>query len=491
MIQDVLAQPSADLRADICICGAGPAGITLALELARRRPDWHIVLLEGGGRSVESERDRALYDVELGEKSYAVAASRRRMLGGTSAHWGGWSRPLDPIDFTSPARWSVPDWPLGLADLQPFLPAAHQWCEIASEDYDPGPVRTRQPHRFLDIPADSAVSEHLFRFSPPTRFGPRYIAELEAQENLTCLLRANVRGLERKGDRITSAFVMPLDGRPFTVRAERFVLAQGGLENTRMLLNLRGDASDDGEGLRSPHLGRHFADHYGVRPGLVLAPAELGYLRWSDEGVPVMPVLTPSDDWLHAGGRQSVCMMLNPSATADALPSGYSGQTALGFSNREFWNYQAQMVVEPRPNHDSRITLTDDRCELGLRRARLDWHLHGDDVSNALEFFDQFGAMLASSGQGRTRLTYENTATRRAASNGANHHMGTIRFAHDPKDGVADPDGRIHDMENLYVTGSALFPRFGYSNPTLTIVALAIRLATRWADADRSQETPA
>lgn len=489
MIQDVLTSPSGNLRADICICGAGPAGIVLALELARRRPEWRIVLLEGGGRSIGSERNRALYEVELGEKSYAVAASRRRMLGGTSAHWGGWSKPLDPMDFTAPPHWAVPDWPIGLDELQEFLPDAHRWCEIPSTDYDLAPLRTRQPQRFLELPANGATAEHLFRFSPPTRFGPRYTPDLEAQENLTCLLNANVRTLERRGDRIVSVTVQPLDGRAFTVQAERFVLAQGGLENTRTLLNLRGDASDDGIGLRSPHLGRYFADHYGVRPGLVLAPSELGYLRWSDQGVAVMPVLTPSDDWLGAEGRQSLCMMLDPSPASDALPSSYAGQKTLGFSGAEYWNYNAQMVVEARPHPESRITLSNDRCELGLRRARLDWRMYEDDVTNALTFFDHFGTMLAATGQGRTRLTYENTAARRAASSGANHHMGTIRFAHDPDDGVADPDGRIHDLENLYVAGSALFPRFGYSNPTLTIVALAIRLATRWSAV--TKETPA
>ncbi|MCX7555790.1 GMC family oxidoreductase [Xanthomonadaceae bacterium JHOS43] len=489
MIQDLLVHPSGDLRADVCICGAGPAGIVLALELAKRRPDWRIVLLEGGGRTVESERDRALYEVEMGEKSYAVAASRRRMLGGTTAHWGGWSKPLEPTDFTSPAHWSAPDWPVTLDDLEPYLAGAHRWCEIPSDGYDPALVRARHPQRFLQLPADSGVTEHLFRFSPPTRFGTRYAADLEAQENLTCLLHANVRALERRADRIVSVSAIPLGGRAFTVHAERFVLAQGGLENTRSLLNLRGDAPDDGIGLHSPHLGRFFADHYGVRPGLVLAPSELGYLRWSDQGVAVMPVLTPSSDWLHEKGRQSLCMMLDPTPTAESLPGGYAGQAALGFSAGEYWNYNVQMVVEPRPSAESRITLTDQRCELGLRRARLDWHLHDEDVGTALEFFDAFGAMLARSGQGRIRQTYDIAQARRATTTGANHHMGTIRFSKNPEDGVTDADGRVHDMDNLYVAGSALFPRYGYSNPTLTIVALAIRLAERWAGAP--QELPA
>lgn len=481
MIQDVLLHPAGDLRADVCICGAGPAGIVLALELAQRRPDWHIVLLEGGSRGVESERSRALYRVELGDKPYAVEASRRRMFGGTSVHWGGWCKPLDATDFTAPADWSTPDWPFGPEELAPYMPAAHTWCEIDSDQYDLAPVRAAQPQRFLDLPADGPVAESMFRFSPPTRFGPRYGDQIQAQENLSCFFNANVSSFERRGDRIASVSVTVLGGRAFTVQAERFVLAQGGLENTRTLLNLRGDASDDGIGLRSPHLGRYFADHYGIRPGLVLAPAELAYLRLSHEGSAVMPVLHPAAPLLASGQSRNVCMMLDPVPEPEALPDGYAGQASMGFAPGEYWTYRVQMITEPRPHPDSRITLSNERCELGLRRARLDWHLDPGDTDAALAFFETFGTTLAANGLGRVRLTYQNTAEQRAKANGANHHIGTARFSKDPRDGVTDPDGRVHDLDNLYVTGSALFPRYGFANPTLTIVALAVRLAQRWA----------
>lgn len=483
MLTDLALSPNPprELRADACICGAGPAGITLALELARRRPDWHIVLLEGGGSGVPSERERLLYDVGVGEKPYAVAASRRRMLGGTSAHWGGWCKPLDPEDFRAPADWSVPDWPITPEELAPFLVAAHLWCEIPSDRYDPAEVRARQPRRFLELPADGPVCERLFRFSPPTRFGTRYLEDLRGQANLDLFLHANLVSFERRGDRIVSASASPLGGRPIRIQSERFVLSQGGLETTRTLLNLRGDASDDGEGLRSPHLGRHFADHYGLRPGSILASEELGYRRITDQETAVMPVLAPSPSALDRAGRQNVCLMLDPDPGNASLPTPYARNAALGFLPREFLNYRAQMIVEPRPNPDSRITLTDARCELGLRRARLDWKLDPRDVESALGFFNELSNLLAQTGQGRARQTYQASAAQLASAMGANHHLGTLRFSRDPKDGVTDADGRLHDMDNLYVLSSALFPRYGYSNPTLTLVALAARLASRWS----------
>ncbi len=472
-----------ELDADACIVGAGPAGISLALELARLRPDWRIVLAEGGGRGTASERERALYAVEVGEKSYAVESSRRRLLGGTSAHWGGWCRPLDPTDYLAPPAWPLPAWPFGPETLQPFLPDAHTWCEIPQQDYSLGPVASRHPAAVLDLERATAVSQGLFRFSPPTRFGTRYLAEIEAQENLTCVLGANLVALERAGDQIRSASFRSLDGATVRVGAPRFVLAMGGIENARILLNLRGDAPADGEGLASPHLGRCFADHYGIRPGVVLAPAELSYRRFADDSGAVMPVLTPAVEALRTGRQQNHCIMLEPQPAEPGPGRGYGGQAALGFRSGPFWVYAVQMIVEPQPNPESRIELGTDRCELGWRRARLEWRPHPRDFETAFAFFNELGAELAGRGLARVRLTNPDSPALRQGVSGAYHHMGTTRMASDPRDGVVDGFGRVHDLANLHLAGSSVFPRYGYSNPTLTIVALSLRLAHHFAEA--------
>jgi len=477
VILDISALAQANIEADVCIAGAGPAGIVLALELARQRPDWRVLLLEAGGREVANERERALYRVDMPDLSYAVDASRRRQLGGTSAHWGGWSKPLDATDFTVPKDWPVPGWPFGPEELTPFMPAAHRWCEIASDDYDPDSLRERQPNWMLEWPEDSAVTQHLFRFSPPTRFGTRYAADLEQQENLTCLLHANLFALEQQGDRIVSAQIRALDGTPKTVKAKHFVLALGGMETTRMLLNLRGDASADGEGIRSPHLGRWFADHYGLRPGILLAPAELQYIRSSDGGLPVMPVIAPSASSLADGRFQNSCLILQPVSTSDDVLPGYGGNTSLGFVPGDYWNYQVQMIIEPRPHPDSRLTLVDERCELGLKRLKLEWRQDDRDMELGLAFFDEVGSTLAQMGLGRARRVHPELAQLRANTSGSNHHLGSTRFANDPKDGVADSQGRVFGLDNLHLASSSLFPRYGYSNPTLTLVALSVRLA--------------
>ena len=488
MIVDLLEAPD-ELRhrdCDVFIAGAGPAGISLALELAGARPDWHIVLAEAGGLEPASPEEQDIYRLELGQKSYSVAdICRRRLLGGTTVHWGGWSKPPDATDYEPNPRWESPAWPFGPAELENYLAAACRWCEIDDTEFEVDALGEEWRAHSLSLADDSKLAERLFRFSPPTRFGRRYHAALAAQENLSCLLHANLSDLVRRGDRLTQAHVGPLGKAPTQIRARYFVLAMGGIETTRFLLNLRGDRAADGEGVYSPHLGRHFADHFGINPGIVLAPADLRYSRFMDSSGPVMPVLTHARDQLRVAGQNNSCIYLWAQSSDGSLLGGYGGSPALGFRPGDYWHYHVKLIVEPQPNPASRVELVNERCALGLRRARLDWRIHDSDFASAYQLFYALGDELSRSGQGRLQLTQANTAALRAEVTGGCHHMGTVRMSTDSEEGVTDPDLRVFGSENLYVSSAAVIPRYGYSNPTLTVVALSVRLAHHLAGTRR------
>lgn len=480
MIIDLLENPAAPrhLQADVFIAGAGPAGITLALELARLRPDWLVVLAEAGGSEEPTRSERDIYSLALGEKSYSVLdICRRRKLGGTSAHWGGWSKPPDAADFMDNPRWELPAWPFAADELAPYLPAACEWCEIGSADFDVSAVRGTSGDHLLSLGEDSRLAEHLFRFSPPTRFGVRYREELEQQGNLKCLLHANLSSLEHTGDRTRVAEIGPLGGAVTRVESREFVLAMGGIETTRHLLNLRGDDPADGEGVHSPHLGRHFADHFGFSPGLLLAPADLQYSRFSHESGAAMPVLTFAERELVEAGHNNSAIYLWAESAEDSLLRQYGGLPAMGFKAGDYWHYHVKVIVEPRPNYASALSLSDDRDALGLRRAKLDWHIHEEDFASAYQLVSTLGRELSTAGLGRLQISQPNTHEMRAQVTGGCHHMGTTRMASSSRDGVTDPQLRVYGRENLYVASSAVIPRYGYSNPTLTTVALCVRLA--------------
>lgn len=483
MVVDLTVEPPLEstLSADVCIVGAGPAGIVLALELARARPDWQILLLEAGGRANANSRERAIYGASTGSLNYAsLDVSRRRMLGGTTAHWGGWSKPLDATDYSDNPRWDVPAWPFGPDDIASYVDQAVGWAEIDDSDFSMRSVHARYPDALLPLDASSVLGESLFRFSPPTRFGDRYYQALVDQDNLRCILQANLIDVDRVGDKVVRASVKPLDGEVTTVSADVFVMAMGGLETTRYLLNLRGERAPDGFGIYSSHLGRYFADHVGVRPGVLLAPAGLRYHRFADESGPVMPVLTNAASSL-AAGEHNCCMMLDAIADDGSLLRGYGGSSMPGFRSAEYWHYRPQMIVEPRPFMQSRVQLSNARCELGLQRIYLDWQIHADDFHAAQSFFKRVARELGHSGLGRARVNDLVPLDRRASIASACHHMGTTRMAKDPRDGVVDENLKVFDCDNLYIASSSVFPRYGFSNPTLMVIALSVKLAQHLA----------
>ncbi|MBN7795178.1 GMC oxidoreductase [Parahaliea mediterranea] len=485
MIDDLAVSPqpyAGGLKCDVCIVGAGPAGISLALTLARLRPEWRVVLLEAGGRDNASERERDIYRVSQSGRDYSVLdISRRRKLGGTTAHWGGWSKPLDDSDFETNPSWDMPAWPIGPADLKAYYQRACDWCELGGSDFEAEAVAGRFPGAMLEYGDLQGIGQRLFRFSPPTRFGARYAPELEAQDNLTCLLHANLLQLVRAQGKLVEAVVAPLDGDTLRIAADRFVLAMGGMETTRQLLHLRERDVDDGEGVYSPHLGRYFADHFGFSPARLLAPAGLKYHMFTESQERLMPVLTFSNEALRGEGQNNACMRLYANAPDPLLSPAYAEHAAFGFRPGEYWQYDVKMTVEPRPHRDSRLALTNERCELGLRRLHLTWKIDERDFTSAYQLLDRLGQACSVAGLGRLQITRENSPELRANVSGGCHHMGTTRMAARVGDGVVDPDLRVFDLENLYIASSSVFPRYGYSNPTLTIVALSLRLAEHLA----------
>jgi choline dehydrogenase-like flavoprotein len=134
--------------------------------------------------------------------------------------------------------------------------------------------------------------------------------------------------------------------------------------------------------------------------------------------------------------------------------------------------------LEQAPNPASRVRLSENKDALGMPRAQLEWRLSAIDKSSARRTQEVLARALGAAGLGRLQITFsEDERSWPTEMGGGRHHMGTTRMHLDPKQGVVDPDGRVHGLANLYVAGSSVFPTVGAANPTLTLVALALRLA--------------
>jgi choline dehydrogenase-like flavoprotein len=500
-----------EVACDLCIAGAGAAGIALALAF-RGRPA-RVVVLESGGFDFEQEVQDLCRGRSVGQTYWDLDATRVRQFGGSTNHWGGMSAPLDARDFL-PRSW-VPHsgWPIRRTDLEPFYPAAHEILDLGPGGYDPAVL---EPAGGLLPLAPDQLVPRVFRFSsPPTWLGQKYRSELEAATGVEIWLHANLVDVELGADGRAAAFVVSdLAGKRARVRARQFVLALGGIENARLLLNCDRQIAG-GIGNQHDLVGRFFMDHLGVSAGRVLliqedweAAYQLGHHPQAG-GHAVQHALAPSD------ALQRSAAILNSAAAFGGvtyerprsegygalhdikegvrerrLPDDFGANlwrvvTDLDGVARGLWERfdpttYLVMESEQAPNPDSRVRLDREEDALGLRRVVLDWRLSEIDHRTLRVTAATIAAELGRLGVARVQLgewLLRDELTWPDGLTASNHHLGTTRMADDPRRGVVDREGRVFGCANLYVAGSSVFPTGGFANPTVNLVALTLRLA--------------
>ena len=511
----------ARIDADICIVGSGAAGITLARELNDQ--PFKICLLEAGGFDYDVQTQALYRGSSVGFSYYPLEATRLRMFGGTTMHWGGASRPLDPMDFE--ARDWVPHsgWPFGYDHLAPFYKRAHPVLELGPFVYSSKPLEARglRAAKF----ASHALRNEVLQQSTPTRFGNTYREELRRSRNIDVYLRANVVEIETDsaGKLVHRLRVATLAGNDFSVTAKIFILAAGGIENPRLLLN-SDRINRQGVGNTNGLVGRFFMEHPVALWGSAgsLAPLDLSLRYYEDRVLVSMRnqttpdttfwgFVTPSPDTLrrHKLLNCGIALRRPPESEVPGIVSArgiknaivegkWPEQLATHIGNvvrdlndvalhsaRKVAGWESlpdqveiQYWAEPEPNPDSRIYLSKERDALGQRRSVLDWRLTDRDTRNIRTFLHLFATEVGQAGIGRLRIDPRVEADDlQPVLSGSYHHMGTTRMHSDPRRGVVDANCRMHEVANLYIAGSSVFPAAGHANPTLTIVALALRLA--------------
>lgn len=556
MILDAREIPSdTPLQADICIVGAGAAGITLALALEDSGLD--VIVLESGGDSLESATQQ-LYAGSVADTRLHPPPDRYRMrrFGGSTTVWGGRCTPLDEIDFAARDFIAHSGWPIGLADLQPWYADANALCEAGEFAYTTATAFAQPPRPMIGgFASDIFSTDTLERFSCPTDFGKRYRKRL-ADGRVRVLQHANLCRLPMQAGAarcVGPAEVRTLGGSVLTVTARTYVLATGGLEVPRLLLNSPGVS---GRGLGNAHdvVGRYYMSHlagtigtldlsaatsvwhgYDIsaegiycRRRLALRPAAQYALRAGNFVARLHHPRIP--DAGHGNGILSALYLARgivPYEYAmrlyDGMHEGRLHGTLAHLKNvvtdapntvRFLWHWLRRhtlaerkfpsVIVRPanlrfsldfhaeqEPNPASRVTLGDNVDALGLRRLHVDWRYTGQDVASVSRPLAALAKEMVRTGAGR--FDYDETQveaemTRYGAYGG--HHIGTARMGDDPRTSVVDRHCRLHEVDNVYIASAAVFPTSGQANPTLTVVALALRLAAHLRDAANRDALP-
>ena len=503
------------LDADLCIIGSGAAGITIAREFLGS--GLRVALLAGGARS-QTRPDQDLYNSEIvGLPHPGTHEGRARTFGGTTTLWGGQALPLDLIDF-EPRPWVAESgWPFAREEIAPYYGRAQRAMHLPPLDFD-----TRVWELFGVAPPlyDAGLLRATFsQWSPRPDFAVNYRESLEQSANVSVYLNAHAALLHADPSATTLEHVevRSLSGRAGRLRARFYVVCAGGIETARLLL-----ASDDVApgGLGNGHdlVGRYFQDHPAVKFAEVFPERRARFQELYDhfywQGVKLLPkiALAPEAQRQHEVLNAVAIILFDmpPDSGITAskevlrtlksrrMPTGAQvwnaaknadevARLALRYrlAKRSFSPKRGRIFLEAHceqePNPDSRVSLCGERDALGMRRARVDWRvtdLHKKTVEVLRETITAEFARLQI-GRVKPLDVFSAGSDWRARVYDVNHHMGTARMHEDPRHGVVDGDCRVHGMDNLYLGSSAVFPTGGYSNPTLTIIALCLRLADR------------
>jgi choline dehydrogenase-like flavoprotein len=547
------------IETDICIIGAGAAGITLARQF--RDQPFRAVVLESGGLKPDSATQSLYAGKSTGLPYYPLEAARLRMFGGTTNHWGATCRPFSEIDFEARDWIPYSGWPIRKDDIQPYYDRARAICWVGSPDWDLADWEKRDRWPVLPL-AGGRVASRVAQVVPAAErsFAKHYRDDIEHATNVVTYLNANVTEIETndEANTVTGVRAACLSGNRFSVKARIFILAAGGLENPRILLysNRRQAA---GLGNRYDLVGRFFLEHPRFEGGVII-PADrhlalafyqahnvantrlIGYLGLTEETirkerlvdiqVRMTPVHStayreshktaevaslkylaqklrrrelPDDFGTHVShiaadlltAQESFLPMAplpvpKPSAlrrilSADAeererlIPKLF-GDIAFAANEQIFRSTPIDYVelstrIDPVPNPDSRVMLSNELDPLGLPRIELHWQLSALDKHSVRRTLEIMGAELGLAGLGRLQIQLDDDATWPKDTRGGWHHMGTTRMSDDPRRGVVDRNCRVHGISNLFVAGSSVFPTAGSGTPTMLLVGLALRLA--------------
>lgn len=498
---------------DVCIVGAGAAGIAMAQRLANTSVQ--VVLLVSGhkhDKGLPDDDRQSLYHGTVGDflqkvDPIFVHRSRLNMYGGTTNHFGFWARPLDDADYMSRPGYREAGWLFGADEMESYYQDAHHFGHFGPFNYDDMPFWERVLYaRSFEPKGNDTMTGAIMHAQYEENlhdFQVQFRQELMAAPNITVLFNAHLLTIETTDARnhvselTCSTIIDGKAGTQFKLRANTYTLATGGIENVR-LLKLSGDLGNN----KNDQLGRGFMVH----PLLTSAanvyfdqpiPSDVrNFFR--EQQIRFKPPADPDGEYEHM-----VAPLVNPELVFDYLMFNAWGvlvpthETLLKEKIGNFriilrfgQDHQSAAVNlnwEQVPDENSRITLNHDQVDpiFGQPVVHVDWKLNDTDKRSAIRALEITKEYLQSQGGSRYEYITDLSggaedwtfAPHEGALETGDHHMGALRMSDSPENGIVDVNSRLHTVDNLYIAGCGVFPTGGYANPTLTLVALALRLA--------------
>ncbi len=498
----------------VCVIGSGFAGSTVARDLARSGAQ--VTILEAGiDHNAKTPDNLAVRYKNAGPVEYVLRNRTFRNIGGTSEHWfGNTPRPL-PADLRlRTTHGMADDWPFSYDEFEPDLDEAERTLGTAGTADDPLAAPRKQPFPLPGFPL--SYSDQLLRTglaphgvhvstTPQARATQPYrgrpacerlglclmcpiqarpgptsttLADALATGRVTLVSQAFVTHLESgAGGRVTRAVWVDSSGQSQATEADVFVVACHAPDSSRLLLNSVSTEWPTGLGNREDVVGRYFMDN--PRYAMI---GSLPERTWPNRVFFQTGAITrwrnPADRPQHGAFLIEIQNFIPDASPADIARTSKSWGLDLKQRIRESWGHEALMNAETEmlPSRDNRVMLDPDiKDPFGVPLSRFDVRFSDYDTTalatakaTLLDLFDKLGAKNVG-----------HRSMPRGTLDSCYHPAGGLRMGNDPKTSVTDGGGRVHGLKNLFAAGTCLFPSIGTANPTLTVTALAVRVARK------------
>lgn len=485
--------------ADTVIVGAGAAGILLAVTLSKKGRK--VLVLESGHFREDEEKQQLNEVGQTGKKVENAVWGRKRVVGGTTTAWGGQSLPFSPLDFERRQWVDNSGWPISFDEVNAYYDKANAFMGIDNMNYsnDIFPkIRLKNPGINPSI-----FDYHVSKWANEPNFHAMYGDYLK--ENITLLYNAHLYRIGKdNGNKIDHIEVINFNKELFVAKPGVLIITAGGIETVRILLNndLGGPSGLLGKyfmehpcleiGKVIPDSGynlqRHFNTHvwkrrkYGIRLSLDSRFQRQHRLLNCSASIMFMPPSQGFDPYAELRSFKRGLTIKGLIKVAGSSPE--IAASALAYLKNKFYYKKnaiptLSLMIEQEPVRTSYITLGQEMDRFGLPKAVINWDISPKTWETVIAASEALKTELQRLQFGRVEL-YDHI---KAGSTGwidylsdVNHHMGGCRMSASPTEGIVDKNLQVWDVPNLYVCSCAVFPTSSHSNPTLTLLALSLRL---------------
>ncbi len=501
---------------DICIIGTGVAGLAISNEFLNTK--FRVLVLESGLNSFKQEIQDLYKSEVVGLNFDGIHNGRFRTMGGSTTKWGGQALPLTPIDFEVRSFVEKSGWPIHFKEVSAYYPKALKFLNVEQGDFredDFEKLKIKDPGF-----NKSLIDFHLSKWSPNPNLKLIYKPLIEQSDNIRIIQDANLITLKRSENDEDIKEIEVSNYEKTVVKnisAKIFILCAGGIENARILLNnalaiYKKDKKPD-----NVIVGKYFQDHPGIQIGelIPLNEKELqktfnthfyknkkNSIRFSLNqnyqkinnllNVSGSVMFWPNEN-SFLGNLSKVKNSIQNKSVKDFVVNLFNTIFKINelFISIYYYLFKRRIVkpnskyilnlsLEQEPDINSCITLSGEKDRFGLSKTKLHWDISYLTWKTTIEFSKIIKNEFERLGLGKvilsSEINYENKNWKQIFGD-QNHHIGSTRMGESEISSVVNSNCRLWQTKNLYVAGSSIFTTSGHSNPSLTIIALAIRLS--------------